>query len=144
MVFMSELEPIALCMITQDLLDTKRFRENFCDNLLLRGKEGDLKSTIFSLKRRLNLPTKNNFLPGFKSVILNNIDKILYLVPVRYGMIDYKAVEEIVREGKKIIQEVIAAGSFEELAELESKFKSKITLPTYQLFSVKMKRRGYE
>ncbi len=136
-----DVTPMGLCIATQDLFDTKRFQANFCDNLLLRVKDAKLGSKLTNLKRELNsIMTQNKFLDGHKTAIISNIDKILGLVSSRYVQIDLKLAEKIIEDGKELIDKLVLSNSFEDIAALESVFKSKITLPVYELFTTSMKR----
>jgi len=137
-----DITPIGLCIVTQDLFDTKRFQANFCDNLVLRAKDRSLEPIIFPIKRELGSSVADKkFLEGHKTVIISNIDKILAYVSGRYTPIDYRAVEEIVKEGKELVKKVALADTFSQLAALESTFKTKISLPVYSLFSQYNKQR---
>jgi hypothetical protein len=139
-VTLNDLTPISLCIATEELFDAKRFLQNFCDNLLLRARDQQLEPLIMSLKHELNNPTaQKKFFDGYKAILLNNIDKILSLVSGRYSRIDLKAVESIVKEGKELMRKILLANNFLEVSELHSTFKSKVFLPTYQLFLTSMK-----
>jgi hypothetical protein len=141
MVTLADMMPVSLCIATQELFDAKRFAANFGDNLILRARDKELEPFLLQLKRELSMPTtQNKFLDGHKTVIISNIDKILGLVSSRYSHIDYKSVESIVKNGKEIIRKVLLADSFDQIAKLEPDFKSKITLPVYELFTESMKR----
>jgi hypothetical protein len=136
-----DVTPIGLCIATQDLFDTKRFQSNFCDNLLLRARDAKLGFKLINLKRELNsTTTQKKFLDGHKTAIISNIDKILGLVSSRYTQTDLISTERIIVEGKDLIDRVMFANSFEEIASLEPVFKSKITLPVYELFSDSVKK----
>lgn len=136
-----DITPVGLCIATQELFDTKRFRANFCDNLLLRARDKRLEPVLNSLKRELNsLMTEKKFLDGHKTIIVSNIDKILSLVSSRYLQVDLRLTESIINNGKQLIEKVMNADSFEDIGKLESEFKSKITLPVYELFASYMKR----
>jgi len=135
---LQSISPVGLCIATEDLFDAKRFQQNFCDGLLLRAKLLDPKIT--SLKRDLNSSMlEKKFLEGYKVVIISNIDKILSIVSSRYAAADLRTVEGVVASGKRLINEVLNANSFDRIAQLESEFKSKITLPVYGLFSRSLK-----
>lgn len=136
-----DVTPIGLCIATQDLFDAKRFQSNFCDNLLLRAKDAKLGFRLTNLKRELNsIVTQKKFLDGHKTAIISNIDKILGLVSSRYTQTDLRSTERIITDGKELIDKVMFANSFEEIAALEPVFKSKITLPVYELFVDSMKK----
>lgn len=140
MVTMQEVEPLALCLATQQLFD-RRFRSNFADNLLLRDRDAKLEPDLVKIKRELNsMAAETKYLNGHKMNIINNIDRILALV-TRYAGVNLRAVESIVRGGKDIIKKVMVAESFDEVGQMEAMFKSQITLPVYELFSEKMKGR---
>lgn len=140
MITMQEIEPIAICLATQQLFD-KRFRSNFGDNLLLRDRDIKLEPALVKIKREINSSmTEQRYLQGHKMNIINNIDRILALA-TRYASVDLRVVESIVASGKEIIKKVIAAGSFDEIGSMESMFKSQITLPVYELFTEKSKRK---
>jgi hypothetical protein len=136
-----DITPIGLCIATQELFDAKRFRANFGDNLLLKSNDQKIKSKLMNLKRELNSTmTEKKFLDGHKTAIISNIDKILSLVASRYTQIDLKAVELIFDNGKELIDKVFFSTSFDEISRLEPVFRSKITLPVYELFLDQMKR----
>ena len=131
----NDLMPISLCIATQELLDSKRFRNNFCDFTIFKYKDLKFFGKIVETKRQLNSSSlEKNFLEGHKTAILSNIDKIISLVISRYASIDARAVERIVESGKSIMEKVLAATNFDQLTELEPEFKSKITLKVYELF----------
>lgn len=140
---LADITPVALCISTQELFDTKRFKLNFCDNLLLRVKDEILEPTLTKIKRELNTKAlEKKFLEGYKAVIISNIDKILGLVASRYAKIDLKQTQSVVAEGKDLIERVSLAESFEEIGKLEPIFKSKITLPVYEMFLSYLKQTG--
>jgi hypothetical protein len=131
-----DLIPVGLCIATEDLFDSRRFRENFCDNLILRAKDPKLEPKLTAIKKELNSIVSNRkYLAGHKTAIINNIDKILALVSSRYAKIDLHTVESIIREGKVIVSKVIDSDSFAEIAALEPEFRRKVSLPTYTLFT---------
>lgn len=140
---LADITPVALCISTQDLFDAKRFQLNFCDNLLLRAKDEILEPTLVKIKRELNTKgLEKKFLEGYKIVIISNIDKIIGIVVSRYSKIDLKLAQSIVIEGKDLIERVNLANSFEDIAKLEPVFKSKITLPVYEMFLSYLKQSG--
>ena len=137
---MHDTKPIGLFVATQELFDTKRYLLNFCDGLLLRGNDLALKTKLTAVKRELNAyRTQQKFLEGHKTVIVSNIDKIIGLVD-RYSTANPNEVEEVKRSGREIMQKVLNMGTFDEILKLEDQFKSKITLPVYQLFINDLKR----
>jgi len=139
-VTLNDLTPIGLCIATEDLFDAKRFVQNFCDNLLLRARDQQLEPLITSLKRELTNPAvQKKFFDGYKAILLDNIDKILSLVAGRYSRINLKSVESIVKEGRDLMRKILLANNFLEISELHPTFKSKIFLPTYQLFLASIK-----
>jgi hypothetical protein len=130
-----DITPVGLCIATQNLFDAKRFQQNFCDNMLLRARDKTLEPKIVSLKRELNSSfNQKKFLEGYKVVIVDNLDKIFSIVSSRYTLLDLRMVEGIISNGKKLIDKVLSTDNFETIASLESEFKSKITLPVYELF----------
>lgn len=138
---MQEVIPIGLCVATQDLIDARRFRQNFCDTLILRGRERALIEKLTPFKQELNSRMhQSKYLEGHKAVIISNIDKIISVTASRYAQMDPNTVSSIVENGKVIIIKVMAALSFDEIAQLENVFKSKITLPVYDLFTRNLKR----
>jgi hypothetical protein len=140
---LADITPVALCISTQDLFDAKRFQLNFCDNLLLRLKDEFLGPIVSKIKREINTKDfEKKFLEGYKIVIISNIDKIIGLVSSRYSKVDLKLAESVVAEGKDLIEKVSLANSFEEIAKLEPVFKSKITLPVYEMFLSYLKQTG--
>ncbi|MBD3155911.1 MAG: hypothetical protein GF368_04620 [Candidatus Aenigmarchaeota archaeon] len=137
---MHDTKPIGLCLATQELLDTKRYLLNFCDGLILRGNDPQLKRKLELVKRELNtFRTKQKFLEGHKAVIVSNIDKIIGLVD-RYSKVNPDKANKVKSNGKVLIQKVLNADSFDKIYQLESEFKKDITLPIYQMFTNDLKR----
>ena len=138
---LADITPLGLCIATQELFDAKRFQSNFCDNLVLRNRDQKLVPRLTSLKRELNsIVTEKKFLDGHKTAIINNIDKIIGLVSSRYLQVDFRLAESIVTSGKELIEKVMFTDNFEQIASLEPSFKTKITLPVYELFIGHMKK----
>jgi hypothetical protein len=126
--------PIGLCITTQWLLDTKRFRENFCDHLILRDRDPSLAPRLGRVRKELtSLRTEKGFLPGHKMVIIGCLDEILARTS-HFATISPQLTEAIRVAGKELIERVLRADSFEQIAALEPTFKTKITLPVYELF----------
>lgn len=139
-VTINDILPIGLCLAMEELFDVRRFRGNFGDNIIMRSKDPKLSPRMIKIKRELNsMMTEQNFLQGHKTAILGNMDKILSLA-ARYAKTDLRDVEAIVSNGKSLMEKVIFAERFEQIAQLEPEFKSKIMLPIYSLFIKAMKR----
>jgi len=137
---MQDTKPLGLCISTQELFDTKRYLLNFCDGILLRGRDQALINKVTSVKRELNsFRGQSKFLEGHKAVIISNIDKIMGCID-RYYKANPNEVDEVLRNGKEIIEKVIKAESFDDILKLENDFKTKITLPVYQMFINDLKR----
>lgn len=138
---MQEVIPIGLCVATQDMIDAKRFQKNFADNLVLRARDRTLEPKLTPIKRELNSSIyQRKYLEGHKTAIVNNIDKIISLVASRYSELDLNLVDSIVYNSKLIIEKVLNADSFDKIAELDPVFKSKVTLPVYDLFIRHLKK----
>ncbi|RLI99145.1 MAG: hypothetical protein DRP00_00055 [Candidatus Aenigmatarchaeota archaeon] len=141
MLTIHDLTPISLCLATQELFDAKKFQSSFCDNLILRLKEEKLSENLMRIKRDLNsFLTEKKFFDGYKTVIISNLDKIIGLVSSRYMKVDLKLASEVIASAKDLIEKVMKASNFQEISQLEPTFKSKITLPVYELFSETLKR----
>jgi hypothetical protein len=138
---LNDIKPIGLCITTQELFDTKRFLHNYCDGLILRGKDTNLTNDLTAFKRDLNsFRAQFKFLNGYKAIITSNIDKILGIATSRYSKDEPRMVERLVMNGKDIIRKTLKANSFEEILAMEVEFKSKVTLPVYELFIKSLKR----
>ena len=138
---MHDIKPIGLCVSTEELFDTRRFILNYCDGLIIRGNDQNLASELTKIKREMNtFRTQNKFLEGYKAIIACNIDKILGLVASRYAKFEPDRVEKIIMDGKTLVKKIINTNGFEEISPLESEFKSKITLPIYELFITELKK----
>jgi len=136
-----DIKPIGLCITTEELFDTRRFILNYCDGLIIRGNDKNLTDELTRVKRELNaFRTQFKFLEGYKAIITSNIDKILGLVASRYAKVEPNRVERIIMDGKSLIKKIINTKSFEEIPVLEAEFKSKITLPIYELFIGELKK----
>ena len=137
---MQDIKPLSLCISTQELFDTKRYTLNFCDGIILRGKDQQLSAKVTNVKRELNsIRTQAKFLEGHKAVLLSSIDKIMGSVD-RYSKANPEEVERVIRNGKDIIEKIIKAESFDDIFKLEDAFKKNITLPVYQMFINDLKR----
>ncbi len=133
MLTMHEIEPLALCMATQNLFD-RRFRSNFGDTLILKDRDPKLEPILIKIKREMNSGmTEAKYLEGHKMNIVHNIDRILALVG-RFARTDIRKTENIVKSGKDIIEKVMEAENFDQIGQMESSFKSQITLPVYELY----------
>jgi hypothetical protein len=136
-----DIKPIGLCITTEELFDAKRFMHNYCDGLILRGKDVQLINELTVIKRELNmLQTQRKFFDGYRAIITSNIDKILGVVISRYGNIEPRGVERIEMSAKDLIKKILKTKSFEEILGMESEFRSKITLPVYELFLTNLKK----
>jgi len=138
---LNDIKPIGLCITTQELFDTKRFLYNYCDGLILRSKDVNLVNDLTTFKRELNsMRTQIKYLSGYKAIITSNIDKILGIATSRYSKDELRMVEQLVMNGKNMIKKILAANNFEGILAMEGEFKSKITLPVYELFIKSLKR----
>ncbi len=138
---LNDITPVGLCIATEELFDAKRFRANFCDNILLRTRDKNLEIQIMPIKKQLNaLGYQGKFIMGHKTAIINNLDKILSMVTIRYGTKNLKTVDAIVNNGKELIKKVILADTFDQIASLQSLFKSQVSLPVYSLFIESMRK----
>jgi hypothetical protein len=136
-----DIKPIGLCITTEELFDTRRFILNYCDGLILRGNDVNLANELTKVKREMNaFRTQNKFLEGYKAIITCNIDKILGLVASRYFKVEPNKVDKIIMDGKTLVKKIINTKGFEEMPVLEAEFKSKITLPIYELFITELKK----
>lgn len=139
---MHDIMPVGLCLATQELFDARRFRSNFADNAILRNKDEKLAPRLTEVKRKLNsYMTEDNFLEGHKTAIIGNMDKIMSLV-ARFSSIDLNTTETILSDSKELMERVLNARGFEEIAALEPEFKKKVTFPVYGLFVNQVKRGG--
>ncbi|MEM5793421.1 MAG: hypothetical protein QXY45_03660 [Candidatus Aenigmatarchaeota archaeon] len=137
---MQDTKPLGLCIATQELFDTKRYILNFCDGIVLRGRDPSLINKVTAVKRDLNsFRTQSKFLEGHKAIIVSNIDKIMGSVD-RYYKANPNEVESVLLAGKEIIEKVLRAATFDDIMKLENEFKTKITLPVYQMFINDLKR----
>jgi len=137
---LNDIKPIGLCITTQELFDTKRFLYNYCDGLILRSKDTNLVNDLTVFKRDLNsLRTQIKYLAGYKAVITSNIEKILGIATSRYSKDEPKMVEQLTVNGKDMIKKILRANNFEDILAMENEFKSKITLPVYELFIKSLK-----
>lgn len=138
---MSDVMPIGLCLATDELFDTKRYQQNWCDHCLLRSKDSETEAVIWPVKKELGGSAyQKKYLEGHKAAIASNIDKILGLVTARYARLNIKSIEALVKEGKSLIRKVLQAQSFEDILIMQPTFKSKIVLPVYELFLESNKR----
>jgi len=137
---LNDIKPVGLCVTTEELFDTKRFIHNYCDALILRGKDLQLCNDLTSVKRQLNsFQTQQKFFDGYKAIITSNIDKIISLISSRYKY-EPQMVEKIKMNAKDIIKKVLEVNNFEQILVLQNEFKIKVTLPIYELFIKDLKR----
>ncbi len=133
MLTMQEIEPLALCIATQNMFD-RRFISSFGDNVILKDRDPDLERSFLKIKREMSSGmTSEKYLEGHKMNILYNMDKLLVLVS-RFVRVDMRNVETIASNLKDIMKRVVEAGSFGEIDTMESMFKSQVTLPIYELY----------
>ncbi len=138
---MHDIRPIGLCVSTLDLFDTKKFLLGYADSLILRGDDPRLAQLLTKFKREMNsMMSQQKFLEGYKAIIANNIDKIIALVEARYAKTYSSDVDSVRAHGKKLIERVLNASSFDVIGGMEDDFKSRIVLPTYRLFVDDLKR----
>ncbi len=105
---LNDVKPISLCITTEELLDSKRFLYNFCDTLIMRGKDNRLREDLECVKKEMNdFRTQLRFLNGYRTVIINNIDKIMALIDSRYYKIDPVKVDRIKMDGKDLIKKIL-------------------------------------
>jgi hypothetical protein len=138
---LNKIRPIGICLTTQELFDTKRFLYNYCDTLILKGKDEQLRNDLIKVKRELNsLTTQRKFLDGYKAILTSNIEKITCLITSRYETSEPESVRKIKMDSKDLIKKILNSNNFEQILGLESEFKSKITLPIYELFLGELKK----
>jgi len=131
---LADITPVAFCIQTDDLFDFKTFQSSFGDHLLLREREAEFEEFLIGIKRRLNLSsTQQEFLEGYKTVLIRNLDKIMSLVE-RYSTIDERTVSNIKSTIKQLIRKVLVAESFDKIQELEPNFRRNVMLQVYSLF----------
>ncbi len=131
---MADITPVGLCIATQELFDAKRYRQNFCDNVLLRMRDRNIEEVIVPVKRELISDIAHKkFLEGHKIAIISNLDKILSLT-ARYVNINATSVNAIIKNGKELMIKVLFSDNFDQIANLEATFRTKISLPVYSLF----------
>jgi len=133
-VTINDILPVSLCLATEELFDARRFKTGFGDNINIREKDMKVGPRMTKLKRELNsMMTEQEFLKGYKVAILGNMDRILALA-ARYTNVDLREVEGVLDNGKAIMDKVIFAENFNDIAKLEPEFKAKVMLPVYSLF----------
>ncbi|MEM5815718.1 MAG: hypothetical protein QXL14_01590 [Candidatus Aenigmatarchaeota archaeon] len=132
---LADITPLAFCIQTDDLFDTKNFQSSFGDYLLLRERDSEFEQFIIDLKRKLNIPsTQQDYLEGYKLVLIRNLDKIMSLVEGRYSSIDKKSVDFIISTIKQLIRKILVAEDFQKIQELEPNFRRNVLLQVYSLF----------
>ena len=132
---LADLNPLAFCIQVDDMLDFKNFQSTFGDHLILRERNKEFEEFFIDIKRRINLTsTQQEFLQGFKLVLIRNIDKIMSLVESRYSSIDKKTVDSIISICKDLIRKVLVAEDFQKIQELEPTFRRNVLLQVYSLF----------
>lgn len=138
---LADITPVGLCVATQELFDARRFQLNFCDHFLLRVRDKSVEEVIWPLKRQLSSDIANKkFLEGHKAAIISNIDKIVSLVTSRYSSLNIRSMEKIRKDAADLIKQVMFSETFEQINALEPDFKSRITLPVYEMFLEYVKR----
>ncbi len=142
---MHDIRPMGLCVSTLDLFDTRKFLLSYCDSIIMRGDDQRLINTLTQFKRELNsMMSQKKYLDGYKAIIVNNIDKIIALVEARYAKTYSGDVESVSVHGKKLIDRVLNATSFDVIGDMEDEFKIRILLPTYRLFVDDLKKSKVE
>ena len=136
-----DMKPIGLCTTTEELFDTRRFLMNFCDGLLMANIDSSLKNRINFTKRDMNaFRTQGNFLHGYKTIIANNMDKIMKIAESRFKKSNPSETNKLLADGKEMVRAILNAEHFDDIAKLETDFKNKISLPIYHMFLGSMKK----
>jgi hypothetical protein len=136
MITLQDLSLIGTCIATQELLDAKRLREGFCDYCLLRLPDPSLREELSSIKKELNsFTTRRRFFHGYKVVLLASFDRILSRL-VYFVRVDPRLTERVIACARELMERVVKSDSFDEVSELESEFKQKVTLPVFELFKL--------
>ncbi|MCS7094009.1 MAG: hypothetical protein RMJ18_02395 [Candidatus Aenigmarchaeota archaeon] len=131
----ADITPLAFCIQTDDLFDFKNFQSSFGDYLLLRERDQEFEEFLIGIKRRLSLgATQQEFLEGYKAVLIRNLDKIMSLVEGRYSSMDKKTVDTINTTIKQLIRKILVAEDFQKIQELETTFRRNVMLQVYSLF----------
>ncbi len=137
---MHDIKPIGLCVSTLELFDTRKFLLNYCDGLVLRGDDRNLVNKINEFRREMMGRSQPKFLDGYKAIIASNIDKIIALVEARYGKTYSPDVDVVKKSGKRMIDVLLHAQSFDVISSLENDFKTNVMQPTYRLFIDEMRK----
>ncbi len=126
---------LGFCLVTQELLDHKKFILNFCDGVILKSSDTSLKQPLVEMKKELNsFKVQKKFLDGYKAILLYNMDRILNMTVSRFAKVDPKSVEKIVESIKSIMKKVSTLQDFDSFSGLDAEFKKKVTLPIYELY----------
>ena len=139
-----EMRLLALCQVTYELLDVKKFLLGFCDGILLSSDEKNdiLKRLLSEVKKELNsFRVQKKFFDGYKAVVLSNMDKIINLVQARFQKMYPREVENILASLRDFMKKILNATDFEKLVGMDAKFKREVLLPIYELHLKQEKKR---
>ncbi|MCD6371192.1 MAG: hypothetical protein J7L39_00545 [Candidatus Aenigmarchaeota archaeon] len=126
------LDALTLANLIDELLDTKKFRFNFCDTITLKLKIADLSREIAPIKRRLELTEPREILESYKLVLLYLMDMLLDRIQ-RYKTKNFNLTNSITKEIVRLMRLILQAYSFDEIKELRPGFKNNVQHQVYKL-----------
>ncbi|MEM5820849.1 MAG: hypothetical protein QXP34_00810 [Candidatus Aenigmatarchaeota archaeon] len=131
---LSDIEPIAYCIVIREILDSDRFLKGFCDNVTMKYQIKEVEEVIRKIKRELlnNIENQKHFI-GIKTLILDLLDRILALSN-RYSSINIELTSEVQKSIKSLIKKVAFSSDFNDLKNLSEEFNREVYLKMYKLF----------
>lgn len=127
-----ELNALELSNIVDELLKTKRFRYNFCDNIILSLKVRDLSQELMPVKRKLEMLSPREIVESYKLVLLYLMDLLIEKVQ-RFKAKNFNLTNSVMNEIIRLMRLIWQAHDFEEIQELEPEFKSNVQHQIYKL-----------
>ncbi|MEM5828181.1 MAG: hypothetical protein QW197_01595 [Candidatus Aenigmatarchaeota archaeon] len=131
---LSDIEPIAYCIVVKEILDSDRFLKGFCDNITMKYQLKEVDEVVRKVKRELltNIESQKHFI-GIKTLVLDLLDRILALSN-RYLSINVELASEVQNSVKSIIKKVAFSNDFSDFKKLSEEFSREVYLKMYKLF----------
>ncbi len=134
---LKELKPLAISLVLEEILDSKRFRKNFCDNLLLRLGEFKNEELVSVKRELLGERSAGKFFDGYKAVIMFFLDELIGCVNESFGATEQLMVQRLTNRCKEILERILHSKDFKELEGMEGVVRKEVTLKIVELLKKK-------
>ncbi len=143
MLLTRELKPLAICLCIEFLLDTKRLKHEFCDNIFSVLKDERLKRDLYEVKKKLIFGKEDIFLSGYKFCLINLFDELVGILEKEFKPFNLSKTNQILQVCKNLIS-LIKDGDFKEIERSSKDFKVNVLFPLTELIKEKLKSKQIE